>query len=198
MVVLVIEDSSTMRQLVCHAVQRIQGAVVIEATDGVDAIAKLAEIHPDVIVTDINMPEMDGFAFITRLRQRPDHRSTPVIILTTEGADEDRRRAHELGVSAYVTKPIQHQDVVAAIASVAGARPVAGVASASADVVVLHVDYDAADDLIRDYEESLSHGERHQQPAHASGRHQHPLGARLPRAGPADPPRRCGAIVAFR
>jgi two-component system chemotaxis response regulator CheY len=165
-VVLVIEDSATMRRLLCEAVQRIAGAIAIEATDGADALAKLAEVHPDLILTDINMPAMDGFTFLARLRELADHRATPVIVLTTEGADEDRERALALGVTAYVTKPIRGQDIVATIERIAGARsptprptPPSQPPPPAPEVVVLHVDYDDAADLVADYETTLARGE---------------------------------------
>jgi two-component system chemotaxis response regulator CheY len=151
MVILVVEDSMSMRQLVCGALARIKNAIVVEALDAVDALDKLAEIHPDIIMTDINMPQMDGFTFIERLRQRPEHRATPVIVLTTESAEHDRQRASSLGVAAYVTKPIRVHDVVAAVASVTR--------EAAVPAVVLRVSYDSIADLIGDYGATLARGE---------------------------------------
>jgi CheY-like chemotaxis protein len=115
MVVIVVEDSSTMRQLICHALRRIEGIVLVEATDGADALAKLDDITPDVIVTDLNMPVMDGFVFIERLRTRPAVAATPIIVLTTEGALPDQARGRELAVAAFVTKPIRQDSLVGAV-----------------------------------------------------------------------------------
>jgi two-component system chemotaxis response regulator CheY len=157
MVVLVIEDSSTMRQLICLALQRIAGTVVMEATDGADALAKLHEIQPDVIITDINMPEMDGFTFLERLRALPSHAATPVIIVTTEAAQEDRSRALALGVTTYVTKPIRQNDVMAAIQTVTRARK-RPVTAGDPSAVVLRVDYADAKDLLEEYTASLAKG----------------------------------------
>ena len=122
MVVLVVEDSPTMRQLVCYALRKIEGIVLVEATDGQNALDKLAEIRPDVILTDLNMPVMDGFALIEEVRKRDGLADLPIIVLTTDGALQDQERARELGVAAYVTKPIRHDDVVAAVTRVAGKR----------------------------------------------------------------------------
>jgi two-component system chemotaxis response regulator CheY len=158
MVVLVIEDSAPMRKLICTAVQRIENAIAVEASDGVDALAKLEEIQPDVILTDLNMPGIDGFAFISRLQQRPSWKSIPVIVLTTEVADEDRERAQSLGVAAYVTKPIRQQDVIGAIESVLGPHTVTR-APTPPPIVVLRLDYDDADDLVGDYNATLCRGE---------------------------------------
>jgi len=151
MVILVVEDSASMRQLVCSALARIKSAIVVEALDAVDALDKLGEIHPDIIMTDINMPQMDGFTFIARLRQRPEHRATPVIVLTTESDEHDRERASSLGVAAYVTKPIRVHDVVAAVAAVVGEHP--------APAIVLRVAYDSVADLVDDYTATLVRGE---------------------------------------
>jgi two-component system, chemotaxis family, chemotaxis protein CheY len=157
-VVLVIEDSAPMRKLICHAVQRMDGAIVVEAEDGVDALAKLDEIHPDVILTDLNMPGIDGFAFIAKLRQKAGYERIPVVVVTTEVAQEDRARAQALGVAAYVTKPVRQQDVVGAIEAVLGPRAVSR-APTPPPIVILRLDYDAADDLVGDYDATLCRGE---------------------------------------
>jgi two-component system chemotaxis response regulator CheY len=176
-VVLVIEDSAPMRKLICHAVQRMDGAIVVEAEDGVDALAKLEDIHPDVILTDLNMPGIDGFAFIAKLRQKPGYDRIPVVVLTTEVAEEDRLRAEALGVAAYITKPIRQQDVVRAVEAVLGPRavsraptpppidllsaPLRGAARPgdAGAFVILRLDYDSADDLVSDYDATLCRGE---------------------------------------
>jgi CheY-like chemotaxis protein len=115
MVVMVVEDSPTMRQLICHALRRIEGIVLVEAKDGQDALAKLVEIKPDVLLTDINMPNMDGFALIRELRARPGLEQIPVIVLTTAGALEDQERAKGMAVSGYVTKPVKPDAIVSAV-----------------------------------------------------------------------------------
>lgn len=122
MVVMVVEDSPTMRQLLCAALRRIEGIVLVEGTDGADALRKLDEIKPDVIMTDLNMPIMDGFTFIQQLRTRPGLERIPIIVLTTEGALQDQERAKSLEVAAYVTKPIRPNAVVAAVTEVLGKR----------------------------------------------------------------------------
>lgn len=110
---LVVEDSPTMRQLLVYALRRIPGMVTIEAGDGVDALKKLAtEGTPDIILTDINMPIMDGLKLVQRVRSDPKLTEVPIIIITTEGGAEDRARALALGANAYVTKPIQAPQVL--------------------------------------------------------------------------------------
>ena len=88
---------------------------VTEADDGVDALRKLAAARFDLIVTDINMPIMDGLKLIRRVRTDPAHKDTPIIVITTEGAQEDRQRALQLGANAYITKPIQAPQVIAKV-----------------------------------------------------------------------------------
>ena len=69
----------------------------------------------DIILTDINMPIMDGLKLVKRVRSDPTHKNTPIIIITTEGSDEDRQRALQLGANAYITKPIQAPQVIAKV-----------------------------------------------------------------------------------
>ncbi len=112
---LVVEDSPTMRQLIVFALHRIRGLTVVEADDGVDALRKLGGGKLDIILTDINMPIMDGLKLVKRVRSDEALKTIPNIIITTEGADEDRQRALSLGANAYITKPIQAPQVIAKV-----------------------------------------------------------------------------------
>ena len=112
---LVVEDSPTMRQLIVFALSRIKGLSVVEASDGVDALKKLAGQRFDIILTDINMPIMDGLKLTRRVRTDEALKSIPIVIITTESADEDRRRALALGANAYITKPIQALHVISKV-----------------------------------------------------------------------------------
>jgi len=109
---LVVEDSPTMRQLIAFALKRIQGSRVVEATDGVDALRKLAVQRFDMLLVDINMPIMDGLKLVSLIRGDPANKDIPIIIITTEGAEEDRKRALSLGANAYLAKPIQTQELL--------------------------------------------------------------------------------------
>ncbi len=104
-----------MRQLLVFALARIRGIKVTEADDGVDALRKLAAGKYDIILTDINMPIMDGLKLVRRVRTDPVHKDVPIVIITTEAGEEDRRRAMELGANAYITKPIQAPKVIATV-----------------------------------------------------------------------------------
>jgi len=112
---LVVEDSPMMRQLLVFALARIKNLRVVEADDGFDGLRKLAAQKFDIIVTDINMPIMDGLKLVKRVRSDPAHQDTPIVIITTEGAKEDRQRALALGANAYITKPIQAPQVIAQV-----------------------------------------------------------------------------------
>lgn len=110
--ILVVEDSPTMRQLISFAMKRIPDARVIEATDGVDALKKLSADKVDLILCDINMPVMDGLKLVSLVRGNPAYKDIPIIIITTEGAEEDKKRALAIGANAYLPKPIQTQELI--------------------------------------------------------------------------------------
>lgn len=105
--VLIIEDSPTMRQLIAFALKRIKGVRIIEANDGVDGLKKLSSERFDLIFTDINMPIMDGLKLVSLVRNDVNYKMIPIVVITTEGAQEDRERALALGANDYITKPIQ-------------------------------------------------------------------------------------------
>ncbi|MEO8215463.1 MAG: response regulator [Acidobacteriota bacterium] len=114
-VFLIVEDSPTMRQLISFSLKRFRNAKIIEAVDGADALKKLGESKVDLILTDINMPVMDGLKFVSIVRQSDKFGKIPIIIITTEGADEDREKGMALGANAYLTKPIQSSQLVRTI-----------------------------------------------------------------------------------
>ncbi len=117
---LVVEDSAMMRQLLVFALSRVKQLKVTEADDGVDGLKKLASNKFDIILTDINMPIMDGLKLVKRVRSDPVHKNVPIVIITTESAEEDRQRALSLGANAYITKPIQAPQVIAKVRELLG------------------------------------------------------------------------------
>lgn len=110
--ILVVEDSPTMRQLISFAMKRIPQSKIIEAVDGVDALKKLSSDTIDLILADINMPIMDGLKLVSLVRGNPQFKHIPIIIITTEGAEEDRKKAMSIGANAYLAKPIQTQELI--------------------------------------------------------------------------------------
>jgi two-component system chemotaxis response regulator CheY len=118
---LVVEDSPTMRQLISFSLKRFKNARIIEAVDGVDALKKLSGPERiDLILTDINMPVMDGLKLVSLVRQNAQLKSIPIIIITTEGAEEDRERGLALGANAYISKPIQSSHLIKTISELLG------------------------------------------------------------------------------
>ena len=79
----------------------------MEANDGVDGLKKLSSERFDLILTDINMPIMDGLKLVSLVRNDASYKEIPIVVITTEGAQEDRERALALGANDYITKPIQ-------------------------------------------------------------------------------------------
>jgi two-component system chemotaxis response regulator CheY len=110
--ILIIEDSPTMRQLIAFALKRLHGVRIVEAHDGVDGLKKLSADKFDLILTDINMPVMDGLKLVSLVRSDANYRTTPIVVITTEGAQEDRDRALSLGANDYITKPIQANKIL--------------------------------------------------------------------------------------
>ncbi len=120
--ILVVEDSPTMRQLVSYALKRLKNIKIIEASDGVDGLKKLSSDTFDLVITDINMPVMDGLKLVSLIRKDDVHREIPIIIITTEGGQEDKERAMALGANAYITKPISAPQIFTLVQEYLGAR----------------------------------------------------------------------------
>jgi two-component system chemotaxis response regulator CheY len=86
-------------------VLRQAGFNVVQAEDGQRGIELLASANPDVIITDINMPRLDGYAFIEKVRRDHRHRATPIVVLSTESSAEKKTRAREAGATGWIVKP---------------------------------------------------------------------------------------------
>jgi two-component system chemotaxis response regulator CheY len=109
---LVVDDSQAMRRSIMFALQRLGGVVCVEAVDGADGLKKFTQSRFDLVLTDINMPLMDGLKLISHIRQASEQREVPIVVITTEGAAADRERAMTLGASAYLVKPVQSKVVL--------------------------------------------------------------------------------------
>lgn len=116
--VLAIDDSRTMRNLLSAALGRV-GYEVDLAEDGLDGLARFANSDPDVVITDINMPNLDGFGFIEAARGLARDRVVPILVLTTESAPELRARARKAGATGWIVKPFDDEKLVWAIQRVA-------------------------------------------------------------------------------
>ncbi|MFQ5427417.1 MAG: response regulator [Thermodesulfobacteriota bacterium] len=112
--ILVVDDCSVTRKLLSFMIEH-KGYSILGATNGVEALEKLAGPDVDLIITDLNMPLMDGLEFVKNVRDIVDYRHIPIIMLTTEAGDEDRRLAAEAGVSTYLVKPVEAEDLIGEI-----------------------------------------------------------------------------------
>jgi two-component system chemotaxis response regulator CheY len=113
--ILIVEDSPTMRQLLVFALRRLRDVEIVEAQDGMDGLRKISSDHYDIALIDINMPVMDGLKLIRLIRDEETLKQIPIVVVTTEGADEDRDRALALGANEYLTKPIQANRVLTVV-----------------------------------------------------------------------------------
>ncbi|MBF0558030.1 MAG: response regulator [Nitrospirae bacterium] len=109
--VLAVDDSASMRQLVGFALKE-AGYDVISAAHGKEALEKLSSAKIDIVITDLNMPEMDGITLIKELRSRPNSRFTPIIMLTTESQDAKKLEGKQAGASGWLVKPFNPVDLV--------------------------------------------------------------------------------------
>jgi two-component system chemotaxis response regulator CheY len=112
--ILIIDDSKTMLSLVGNLLTA-NGYRVIEACNGKDGLLKLFKNHVDLIISDLNMPEIDGLKFVRKVRQSPLHRDTPVIMLTTDSEKDKVVEGITLGVKAWILKPFNNNEFLEAV-----------------------------------------------------------------------------------
>ena len=117
--VMVVDDSLTMRKVLSRLLER-EGYRVITAIHGVDALQILQEIKPSIILTDIEMPHMDGFELVRQLRNDAATAETPIIMISSRTAEKHQSLAKSLGVNDFMGKPIQDDALIALIASLIG------------------------------------------------------------------------------
>ncbi|HRK65388.1 MAG TPA: response regulator [Terricaulis sp.] len=118
--ILTVDDSRVMRQMLKMTLSE-AGYEVYQADDGAHGLDVLEEIGAlDLIITDINMPRMDGFGFMTRVREIGDYRATPILVLSTESGDDKKARARAAGASGWIVKPFNAEKLLAAVRRVTG------------------------------------------------------------------------------
>ena len=115
--VLIVDDSSTMRTMVAFTLQQ-AGFAVVEGSNGQEALNKLSGQRVDLIVTDLNMPVMDGITFIKNVRSQPAMRGIPVLMLTTESHEAKRREGKAAGATGWIVKPFHPDKLLSTIAKV--------------------------------------------------------------------------------
>lgn len=109
--ILIADDSASMRQLVSFAL-RDAGFEVIESINGRDALSKMDGTKIDLIVTDLNMPEMDGIELIRQVRRKPGYRFIPIIMLTTESQESKKQEGKQAGASGWIVKPFTPEQLI--------------------------------------------------------------------------------------
>ena len=112
--ILVVDDSSSVRQVVGIALKS-AGYDVIEACDGKDALGKLNGQKVHLIISDVNMPNMDGITFVKEVKKLPNYKFTPIIMLTTESQESKKMEGQAAGAKAWVVKPFQPAQMLAAV-----------------------------------------------------------------------------------
>lgn len=105
--VLVVDDSSTTRALMVSTIEEMEGFETVEAHNGFEALKQLPQQPFDLIVTDINMPDINGLEIVHFVKHHPQYQSIPLIIVSTEGSEDDVRKGLDLGAAAYVKKPFE-------------------------------------------------------------------------------------------
>lgn len=103
--ILAVDDSPTMRRIIINTLKRAGYSDVIEANDGKDALAKLKVETINFVITDWNMPEMDGLTFVNTLRGMPEYKELPILMVTTRSVKDDIMEALKAGVNNYIVKP---------------------------------------------------------------------------------------------
>ncbi|UGQ45171.1 response regulator [Massilia endophytica] len=112
--IMVVDDSLSIRQVVGIALKQ-AGYDVIEGTDGADALAKLKGQKINLVISDVNMPNMDGITFVRELKQLPAYKFTPVIMLTTESQEEKKQQGQAAGAKAWMVKPFKPEQLLNAV-----------------------------------------------------------------------------------
>jgi two-component system chemotaxis response regulator CheY len=117
--ILIVDDSETVRQVLQLALGN-AGYQVVEAEDGFDALEKLSASQVDMLITDLNMPNMDGLELIKKVREEGKHRFTPIVMLTTESSEEKKKAGREAGASGWIVKPFKPEQLLKVVKMVLG------------------------------------------------------------------------------
>lgn len=107
--VLIVEDSKASREFIAATVESIDGIEVLTAASGFEALKILPRHRFDLIITDINMPDINGLELINFVKRNPHYRDTPLFVITTEGREQDRQKGLALGAAEYLVKPFEPQ-----------------------------------------------------------------------------------------
>jgi two-component system chemotaxis response regulator CheY len=116
-IALIVDDSTSVRQMVAYTLRQ-AGFAILEGCNGEDALEKLGEQRVSLVITDLNMPVMDGIEFIRRLRAQPNGRYTPVLMLTTENHLEKKQQGRSAGATGWIVKPFHPEKLLEVVAKV--------------------------------------------------------------------------------
>jgi len=119
--ILIVEDSPTMRKLIRSALEE-GGYRVAESEDALQALAVVQEVAPDLVITDVNMPDVDGISMVSQMRTFPAFRSVPILVLTTESSEEAKERGRLAGATGWITKPFDPAQLREVVAEVLGVQ----------------------------------------------------------------------------
>jgi two-component system chemotaxis response regulator CheY len=114
---LVVDDSTSMRQMVAFTMKE-AGFTVLEGSDGEDALKRLEGQRVELIITDLNMPKMDGLTLIRKVRAKPAYKFTPILMLTTESQDSKKQEGKAAGATGWIVKPFNPQQLLQVVAKV--------------------------------------------------------------------------------
>ncbi|RLB63399.1 MAG: response regulator [Deltaproteobacteria bacterium] len=117
--ILVVDDSETVRQVLQLTLVN-AGFDVVEAEDGLEALDKMSHHSVDMMITDLNMPKMDGLELIKKVREDGTHRFTPIVMLTTESSEEKKQAGREAGASGWIVKPFKPEQLLKVVKLVLG------------------------------------------------------------------------------
>ena len=115
--VMIVDDSSSLRQVVCIVLKG-AGYEVLEAADGEDAVARLDGRKVDLIISDVNMPRMDGITLVKEIKKLPDYKFTPIMMLTTVSDEDKKREGQAAGAKAWLVKPFVPAQMLTAVMKV--------------------------------------------------------------------------------
>ena len=118
-IVMTVDDSASIRQMVSFTLQQ-AGYGVLEAVDGQDALAKIGRAAVNMVITDLNMPNMDGISLIRNLRKNPECKFIPIILLTTESQAEKKQEGKAAGATGWIVKPFNPERLLAVVKKVLG------------------------------------------------------------------------------
>ena len=114
--IMIVDDSASLRQVVSIALKG-AGYDVLEAEHGKDALGKLDGRKINLIVSDVNMPVMDGITLVQEVKKLPNYKFTPIIMLTTEGSDDKKQKGKQAGAKAWIVKPFQPEQMLKAVST---------------------------------------------------------------------------------